>query len=209
MKGLLDRWDAIAALWLVAVVALVREISAWLPEMVPTHWNHLGHIDGWTPRGQLVWFVTGVPVFVWVVTVGLDAVARRTAKGKDEPVVGLGPLRFGLVSGISLFSLSVCMTPLLGNKSMLGPLLAMFGCLAFGFWHLRQRYKLAMANLPDAAHWKYGLFYHNPADQRVWVDKRFGYGWTLNFARPIAKVILAVAVAPPLVLVVVLASLAR
>jgi len=206
VKGLLDRWDAIAALWL---AALVGEISAWLPEQVPTHWNHLGHIDGWTPRGQLVWFVAGVPVFVWSITVGLDAMQRSTAKGKGAPVVGLGPLRFGIVSGISVFSLAVCMAPLLGNKSVLGPLIALFACLGFGLWHVGRRAQAAMATQPDAAHWKYGLFYHNTGDSRLWVDKRIGYGWTLNLAKPVAKVLLAVAVAPPLVLVAVLASLAR
>jgi len=35
-------------------------------------------------------------------------------------------------------------------------------------------------------YWAGGLFYINPNDKRLWVEKRFGYGWTLNFARPIA-----------------------
>lgn len=35
---------------------------------------------------------------------------------------------------------------------------------------------------PDSA-WKLGLFYFNPGDPTVWVDERFGVGYTLNFAR--------------------------
>jgi hypothetical protein len=38
---------------------------------------------------------------------------------------------------------------------------------------------------PDSA-WKLGLVYFNPDDPTVWVEKRFGVGYTLNFARPTA-----------------------
>ncbi len=33
-------------------------------------------------------------------------------------------------------------------------------------------------------HWVAGVFYYNPGDPALWVEKRFGIGWTLNFARP-------------------------
>jgi uncharacterized membrane protein len=33
-------------------------------------------------------------------------------------------------------------------------------------------------------HWVAGIFYHNPENPELWVEKRFGIGWTLNFARP-------------------------
>lgn len=54
----------------------------------------------------------------------------------------------------------------------------------------------------DDQYWKAGLFYYNADDPKLFVDKRFGVGWTLNFARPgvwvIAVVILAVAIVPVL-----------
>jgi uncharacterized membrane protein len=31
-----------------------------------------------------------------------------------------------------------------------------------------------------------GLVYYNPSDASVLVAKRYGWGWTLNFARPAA-----------------------
>ena len=42
---------------------------------------------------------------------------------------------------------------------------------------------------PDAA-WKLGLFYYNPDDPALFVEKRFGLGWTLNMGRPGAWLIL-------------------
>ncbi|MBD1366845.1 hypothetical protein IDJ77_23750 [Mucilaginibacter sp. ZT4R22] len=34
----------------------------------------------------------------------------------------------------------------------------------------------------DASHWIWGLIYYNPADPKLVVPKRFGWGWTFNFA---------------------------
>ena len=30
--------------------------------------------------------------------------------------------------------------------------------------------------------WKWGLFYYNPEDKRLFPSKRFGMSWTVNFA---------------------------
>lgn len=38
----------------------------------------------------------------------------------------------------------------------------------------------------DPKHWYLLLFYFAPADPRIMVRKRYGIGWTLNFARPLA-----------------------
>ncbi|WP_445492787.1 DUF1648 domain-containing protein [Niallia sp. 03133] len=38
--------------------------------------------------------------------------------------------------------------------------------------------------------WKGGLFYYNKNDPSIFVEKRFGIGWTLNFAHPIGYVVI-------------------
>lgn len=40
--------------------------------------------------------------------------------------------------------------------------------------------------------WKAGVFYFDPADPALFAEKRFGVGYTLNFARPVAWLIIAV-----------------
>lgn len=42
----------------------------------------------------------------------------------------------------------------------------------------------------DDRYWKLGQFYVNPGDPAMFVEKRFGVGWTINFARPLAWSIL-------------------
>ena len=48
-----------------------------------------------------------------------------------------------------------------------------------------------------------GLFYVNPSDPRLVVPKRWGIGWTFNFARPVAWVVLAALLLGPLLVVAV------
>src|SRR5579875_3018699 len=49
-------------------------------------------------------------------------------------------------------------------------------------------------------HWKMGLFYYNPDDPALLVEKRFGIGYTMNFARPVAWVVLALVAVIPVAL---------
>ena len=43
----------------------------------------------------------------------------------------------------------------------------------------------------DDKHWRGGLFYINREDPALWVARRFGLGWTLNFGNPRAAMLLA------------------
>ena len=53
---------------------------------------------------------------------------------------------------------------------------------------------------PSGEGW-HGLVYVNPADPRLVVPKRLGIGWTFNFAKPIAWVLLTVLLLGPLLFV--------
>lgn len=50
------------------------------------------------------------------------------------------------------------------------------------------------------AFWRAGIFYFNAGDPAVFVEKRFGIGYTLNFARRRAWMILALLILGPLVI---------
>jgi len=38
-------------------------------------------------------------------------------------------------------------------------------------------------------YWKAGIFYWNPQDPAIFVEKRFGVGWSMNFANPLSWII--------------------
>ncbi|MBC1419782.1 DUF1648 domain-containing protein [Listeria fleischmannii] len=42
----------------------------------------------------------------------------------------------------------------------------------------------------DDRYWKLGIFYFNKSDPSLFVEKRFGIGWTINTARPFAWILL-------------------
>ncbi|ANE45693.1 hypothetical protein SY83_04570 [Paenibacillus swuensis] len=54
----------------------------------------------------------------------------------------------------------------------------------------------------DDRFWKLGVLYYNPEDPSLFVEKRFGVGWTVNNARPAVWVVSAVIVAIPILLAV-------
>ena len=56
----------------------------------------------------------------------------------------------------------------------------------------------------DDAHWLGGMIYVNPADHALFVEKRMGIGWTLNFGNLWAWLLLAGVLAVPVVLRVAL-----
>lgn len=58
-------------------------------------------------------------------------------------------------------------------------------------------------NIDDDRYWKGGLVYFNPEDPSIFVEKRFGVGFTLNFAQPLGYVVLIA----PLLLIGVLTFL--
>ena len=55
----------------------------------------------------------------------------------------------------------------------------------------------------DDRYWYAGVFYNNPDDPALFVPKRFGLGWTLNFGHPQAKLVLIGILLLMLVLVLV------
>ena len=57
---------------------------------------------------------------------------------------------------------------------------------------------------PDSC-WKLGLFYYNPGDSALFVEKRIGIGYTLNFARPVAWALMAMTLLIPPAIVALVA----
>jgi len=47
----------------------------------------------------------------------------------------------------------------------------------------------------DPTNWYLGVFYYNISDKKLWLPKRYGWGWTLNFAQPWSWFLLAILVA--------------
>lgn len=49
-----------------------------------------------------------------------------------------------------------------------------------------------MENNYDPSNYKWGIFYYNKADKRIFPPKSLGIGWTVNFANPVSVVAMIV-----------------
>lgn len=63
----------------------------------------------------------------------------------------------------------------------------------------------ALGDRTADVHWKMGLFYYNPADPAVFIEKRFGIGYTMNMARPVVWSMLGALLLLPLLLILLFA----
>lgn len=65
----------------------------------------------------------------------------------------------------------------------------------------------ALGDGTDDRHWKAGLVYYDPDDPTIFIEKRFGIGYTMNMARPATWWLLGTVVGLPLLVALLLGLL--
>lgn len=61
--------------------------------------------------------------------------------------------------------------------------LMIYGSVKAGQWHREHR---GEETITESDHFYMGIFYYNPDDGRIFIRKRSGGGFTLNFANPLS-----------------------
>ena len=198
-------WDLATLGGLLALACLYAQVAPQLPERVPIHFDALGRANGWAPKGQLPWLAFGAPALLWAVLflIGAAASAMPTTEGRSQ-AGALQPLRGMLGLGLCLTMAGVILVPFQGSTAMFAGLAGLGLCLALGIVFLVRDTWQSLRELPGHEHYRGRVFYVNAQDQRLWVPKRIGQGWTLNYARPAAiwVTLLLLAAIPALVLAV-------
>jgi len=72
----------------------------------------------------------------------------------------------------------------------------MLGFVAFR-WLQMPKALAAAQDSTDPRFWKAGIVYYNPTDSALWVPKRFGFGYSLNFGRPVSWLVLGLILLMP------------
>jgi len=193
-----------------------------IPERFPVHWAASGRANGWSVRTPM-----GVygPLIFGAVVMAVVAASSYAALHFGRPVRGSTGRSlagdFAREMGVFLLSLEfflavifsfVGLLPLMGNHNpgivpILVATLAMLAALIFAMARLARHHAHVHAHaggLPADAmatdHWKLGVFYVNRDDTALFVPKRFGIGYTLNFGHVAAWVIMALTLLVPVVL---------
>jgi uncharacterized membrane protein len=202
-----------------------------LPEQIPTHWGINGEADGFTaktPISAILMPLTLLAMQVMFLGINLG----KNKSGFKLSATGLNASRTRqltlrknsswLMFGISLlltvmfsfFQLTTIHPDLFAGTVMMATpiiflVIVLVGSIVFAVKVGRSdkqsidEVKEEITDYDDDTHWKGGIFYFNRNDPSIFVEKRFGVGWTLNFANPIGYIIVFV----PLVVVIVLSTL--
>ena len=204
---ILSRWDLAALSGFLALALFYQQILPLLPDPVPTHFDALGRANGWTPKAHLALVVFLPPVVLWGVLLLVGAVTALVPRGAGAAPIhalrGLAGLGMCVVMGGCL------LVPRFGLTALFGGLVAFGLCMVTGIVFLVRDSWRALARAPHPEHYRCGVFYVNRQDPRLWVEKRVGIGWTLNFAHPAAGWMCLLMAAGLAALVVVVNTLLR
>ena len=178
---------------LLLVGAAVALFADRFPSPMPVHWNLQGRPNGWFPRTPLA-MAFPLLLFAGILLLldGIVASGSRTGPPEMTEAVRrlLGPIRWVL----ALMGLPTAFAPIWGPT----PVLILAGVMVLTI--LVQIVRSPRMAPASGDGWR-GLIYMNPDDPRLVVPKRLGIGWTFNFAKPSAWVILALLMLGPMALV--------
>jgi uncharacterized membrane protein len=220
--SLATRTPALPGGWIAWVLPFVLPLAAmgltnyfWetIPARVPVHYGIDGQADRWLPKSfwsanfmAVVSICTNLAVLVMAWQL---AHARRISPSGEAAVSEAGRHQFMLrmMLGVTYLLSSICVVttlqllklpPAIPPMTMVAVLVGAFILLAGLSWRkAQQRRELEppLDGTPDEC-WHLGMFYANPRDPALLVEQRLGFGYSLNFGRPAAWAILALAVAP-------------
>jgi uncharacterized membrane protein len=200
-----------------------------LPDRVATHWNAAMQPDVFSDKSPgLIWMMPAIQVFI-ALCFAFVHVSLVKSKRKLEANDPEGSLRrdevfrsawawFLIVIGVlmsagmtllqaatfQLLSVGVAFGVIMGATalSLVGGVVLSIKVGQGGSRLKTKPAPQAAVDYDDDRFWKLGSFYYNPDDPSVFVEKRFGVGFTNNFARPLTWVLMGA-----LVLLIVGASL--
>ena len=206
---LLSAWDLLPAAALAGVWLWQDHWLPLLPERIPSHWNAAGVINGWMGKQAFFPFAIYPGLGLWTLLFLIGAGIRLDPRPRGQigaqallALRGLFPAGFMLMAGGF-----APMAAFYGGKAIAWGVGLLVLCLILGLVPVFRLARLAPP-IEGATQEDYrfgGLIYWNAADGRLMVPKRLGLGWTFNFARPAAWVLLALMLAPIAAVLVVLA----
>ncbi len=192
-----------------AIIALSYDA---IPDMVPMHIGFDGEVNGWMQKGIGVFaFPLGIEIFLAAVMTLSHYMMTVSKKWTDPGAPATSAWAYGcylrantafiVIAGLLLCAvIGVGMALAIVDAVGLGVMVAaiifvtLFICvgsaaLSIYYGQAGSRLVTRVENISgaseDDACWKLGAFYWNPDDASAVIPKRFGFGWTINWARPV------------------------
>ncbi|MFS0639139.1 DUF5808 domain-containing protein [Mesobacillus foraminis] len=184
-----------------------------LPEQIPTHWGANGKPDAFTAKSPLSVITPLIVLFCMQgMFLGINEATKRSGikiSASRPQASTIRQLTLRKYSSWFMFLVCVLMTMLFAFLQlttihegladdavmMILPvvfmLVVLIGSIVFavkvgtaGQQAGEGPAAQGIRDYDEDDHWKGGLFYFNKNDPSIFVEKRFGVGWTINFANP-------------------------
>lgn len=210
-------WNLVYVPIVLITLAIGLAIYPSAPDMVPMHMDFAGNVNSWAPKGpELIAFPVLLEVFMAACFILSHWVTLRSKKDIDPARPFISAYAYGafaraeclllLIGGATLTAvlgvpMILMMAELVSPVATIG--LIVLVVLAFTVAaaavslvygqsgsRLFKRLDASGGMITDNdEHWKAGIFYWNKDDASLILPKRFGIGWTMNWARPAAWLI--------------------
>lgn len=194
--------------------ALSVALMPYMPERVPIHYDSAGVADNWVDKGPVVVLMpAGIVLFLGVCMAFSHFTIVKSKRGTSPDAPAASAYGYALYAraqsmllvGLGLaISALICLMPFnmagfLSVDAFIGAVvLVIAASLAGSAWIYAvygQNGHRAVRRLLDAAadggmqvdddrFWKLGVFYLNRDDPALFVPRRFGVGWSVNWGRP-------------------------
>lgn len=210
-------WNVVYAPIALITLAIGLALYPSAPDLVPTHFDFAGNVNQWTPKGPaLIAFPLLFEAFMAACFIFSHWMAIRSKKDIDPARPAISAYAYGafaraecillLVGGLVLTAvlgivMALMMTEILSlfvtmaliivaTLIFVGATIAVSVVYGQSGSRLIKRLEESSDIIADNdEHWKAGIFYWNKDDASLVLPKRFGVGWTMNWARPATWVI--------------------
>ncbi|ADZ83004.1 DUF1648 domain-containing protein [Cellulosilyticum lentocellum] len=189
-----------------------------MPQLIPTHFNIVGEIDGWANKNiATALFPSGMTILITLLfSYSLDSAFNKRSKLSKEQLekgktVILKYLKWSaltiliLVFAITSMMMGIVFSTVQGvtltpiyNYLSVGAIFLSVILMGYNSYCYKRNLPYKEENeayLPPEEqddYWLWGLFYNNPNDPAVLVAKRHGLGWTINIGSFKGKLIILV-----------------
>ena len=210
-------WNVVYVPIVLITLALGLALYPSTPDLVPTHIDFAGNVNQWTPKGPaLIAFPLLVEVFMAACFIFSHWMTIRSKKDVDPARPAISAYAYGafaraecilLLVGGSVLTAVLGIVMILMMTEFLSMLVTMVliivatlvfvgATIAFSIVYGQSGSRLVKRLEENGdiiadndEHWKAGIFYWNKGDASLILPKRFGVGWTMNWARPAAWLI--------------------
>lgn len=210
-------WNVVYVPIVLITLAIGLALYPSAPDMVPTHFDFAGNVNQWTPKGPaLIAFPLLFEVFMAACFIFSHWMTIRSKKDIDPARPAISAYAYGafaraecillLVSGSVLTAVLGIVMILMMTETLsmlvtmvliiVATLVFVGAMIAFSVVYGQSGSRLVKRLEENGGiiadndeHWKAGIFYWNKGDASLILPKRFGVGWTMNWARPAAWLI--------------------